>query len=97
MYWKFQEEIAFKIVLFVVFVVQVASVVEVWTAQHSAVLYALALLGANILLFWAMIKYAKWVWTYIHTRDAVRLIVKYEAVIVVTIVGLVLIAKFIKG
>jgi hypothetical protein len=97
MYWTRQEHIVFFIVLFVVFTFQVTSFLVLYEMRWAHLTYIMSVVAANILILFGMVKYAQWVWKKLSFYSALRKIAKYEAVFLVLMAGLALLAKVSSG
>ena len=80
MYWNKQEKVAFDIILLILVVFQISTFfmlksVET-TFQNSIILVSL-----NVMLFVAMIPYAKWVWKTASYHKAFLQVAKHELII----------------
>jgi hypothetical protein len=84
MYWNKQEQFIFDIVLFTLTAIQMATIfalkAKAVTSGEGAIFA-----GINVILFMAMIPYAKWVWKITSYQKAFLQVVKHE----LTIIGLI--------
>ena len=78
MYWNKQEQFVFDIVLLVLVAFQVFTVF-ILKAGSANLQYGLVLAGLNVLLFAAMMPYAKWVWKTPSYRRAIFYIVNMRS------------------
>lgn len=92
MYWYFQEKLVFYIVLFTILVFQISSLLTLGEIGYLSN-YGITLISINLLIFFGMIKYAQWVWKKLSLANAIKKVIKYEAIFLFGILVLVLIAK----
>ena len=93
MYWSKQEQFVFDIILFVLVLFQ-ASTLFILKTQEMALQNGVFLVGLNLLLFFAMIPYAKWVWKTTSYQKALLQVAKHEIVLLLIGVAGMLLGMF---
>jgi len=91
MYWSIQEKVIFSIVFFVVFCVQVTTVL-IFRDISSATQYVL-ILGFNLFVFLGMIYYAKWVWKLKAFLTALKKVIIYEVIFILFSIAFLIVIK----
>jgi len=92
MYWSIQEKVIFSIVFFVVFCVQITTVL-IFRDISSIAQYVL-IIGFNLLAFLGMIYYAKWVWKLKVFLTALKKVIVYEVVFILLSIAFLIVIKF---
>lgn len=92
MYQKNQEKIVFHIVFFVVFIFQVSSVTSL---KYADIKLQTLLITINLIFFYSMIMYARWVWKGIKFFQAFLKTVRAETVLLLVSLVLFLMIKLI--
>jgi len=96
MHWNKQEQFIFDIVLVVLVVFQIFSFFMLMT-QANALHDAVFLVGINVLLFLAMIPYAKWVWKTPSYRKAFLQLARHEFFLLGLIIVGIIVAMLLTG
>jgi len=90
MYWNKQEQVVFNIILFILVVFQISTFFMLKSAE-TAFRDSIILVSLNVMLFLAMIPYAKWVWKTPSYYKAFLQVAKRELIILgLSAVGLFL-------
>ena len=95
MYWSTQEKVVFGIVFLIVFVFQISSIIILKSPRCPVERWDILLIPLNVLIFLAMVAYAKWVWGKKTWFQAFLKVILYE-IILITLVALPLIIGYCK-
>jgi hypothetical protein len=90
MYWNKQEQFIFDIVLFILVVFQI-STVSMLKSEETDFRNGIVLVGLNVMLFAAMIPYAKWVWKSASYQKTLLQVARHELIILgLSVLGVLL-------
>ncbi len=90
MYSRNQEKIVLHLIFFVVFIFQINTPISL---RYAEIKFQLLLIALNILFFYGMIMYAKWVWEGIKIFQAFLKTLRAEVVLLLSYLVLSLIIK----
>jgi hypothetical protein len=74
-YCRYQEHLVFIILMAIVFIFQISSIAIL---KYMGGIEFIFLISLNILIFWGMIRYARWIWRKISFHTALSRVVLIE-------------------
>lgn len=92
MYWSIQEKFIFSIIFIFFFLIQITSIHLIKAYSSIAIILLIVIL--NLLAFFGMVYYTKWVWKFKTFISVLKKVIMYEVVLILLFIIFWLIIKF---
>ena len=91
MFHKYQEKIVFHLLFLLVFVLQVFSYLMI--QSYDEIKYQILFIVLNLIVFYGMIAYAKWVWKKPNLKQAFLKTITIEIIFILILAGAAAVIK----